>query len=606
MGSNSNKKKTKKNISQSESLVYILPLIIAAAITPLIVFYKLIPLDDLSKQYWTDNVNIDFFSYYKSCFIMISAGLALALFLFQTYQKGLNLKKSNIYIPVFVYCLFVILSAALSKYQQVSLNGFADRYEGVYVLLSYIILMLAAMNFLNSEKQIKVFLAVLFVSASILGTIGAFQYFGLDLFKSTFGKQLILPQAAHDLAKSLNFTFDKYTIYSTLYNTNFVGSYTAMLFPLAFLLFLFTQKSTAKILLGAFTVIMYVNWLGCNSRGGYVGVIFVVFITTLFLRRELLRKGKEIGGMIAVFIIIFFIMNTVSNGGIVGGVFKEAQVVTKAPLFGFKDIDMEGKKIIIFGKKDKLTLEMKDNQMYFLDENNNVLEFSNKEDVGIGLSDSRYQGISFYQEQGTNLLNIFIDDKQLTLQMSPEGIKIAGQRGMLIDQIKNVRSIGFKGRETFASSRGYIWSKSFPLLIDHAIVGSGPDTYVFDFPQYDAVGKLKAFNKVNEVVDKPHNLFLQIGINTGGISLLAFLAFLLIYFIQSFKLYFKREYSTFIERVGLASFIAMCGYLMTAMFNDSLVSVAPVFWVLLGLGISCNYHLSKKTTAPLPLKQLKQ
>ena len=40
-------------------------------------------------------------------------------------------------------------------------------------------------------------------------------------------------------------------------------------------------------------------------------------------------------------------------------------------------------------------------------------------------------------------------------------------------------------------------------------------------------------------------------------------------------------------------FLAFCGYATAGMFNDSLVSVAPVFWVILGMGIACNYLITK-------------
>ena len=603
---NAYQKKNKKLKNPSESIVYILPLILAAAFVPMIVFYKYLPLDDLSKQYWPSNENIDFFSYYKSVFIMISAALALVIFLFRTYRQGICLKKVNIYIPVTVYCFFIILSAALSKYQIVSTKGFADRYEGVYVLLSYIVLMLAAINFLNSEKQIKIFLMLLFVSATIIGIIGLLQYFGLDLFQSTFGKLLILPAKEHSLAESLSFTFGKYTIYATLYNTNFVGSYTAMLFPMAYLLFLMVKRVAIKVLMGIFTILMYVNWLGCNSRGGYVGAAIAAVIAIVFLRKEILKNIKIILVSIVVFGLIFYTMNTVSGGTIVGRIFSET--VGKPPqvqAFGFKDIEFEAKKISILGSKDNLVLELKENQLYFLDTNNKSLVFNTGEDGIISFSDERYQGISIYTEN--NLTNILFDNKQLSLQIDTSGFKIVGQKGILIDSLENTRRFGFEGKETLGSSRGYIWSRSIPLLKDNLFAGSGPDTYAFVFPQFDVVGKLKAFNRVNEIVDKPHDLYLQIGINTGVVSLIAVLALFAMYLFTCFKLYIRREFSNIYEVVGVVTFCAVCGYLTTAFFNDSLVSVAPVFWILLGLGISCNYYnMQKVVTTNKPVLEKKR
>jgi hypothetical protein len=46
--------------------------------------------------------------------------------------------------------------------------------------------------------------------------------------------------------------------------------------------------------------------------------------------------------------------------------------------------------------------------------------------------------------------------------------------------------------------------------------------------------------------------------------------------------------------LGGAAFIGVIGYLAAGFFNDSIVSVAPLFWILLGIGISINIKLSSR------------
>jgi hypothetical protein len=69
------------------------------------------------------------------------------------------------------------------------------------------------------------------------------------------------------------------------------------------------------------------------------------------------------------------------------------------------------------------------------------------------------------------------------------------------------------------------------MLKDTVLIGHGPDTYVLEFPQHDYVGKLNSFSSHRMIVDKPHNMYLQIGINTGLISLIGLLALYLMYFV---------------------------------------------------------------------------
>ena len=94
-------------------------------------------------------------------------------------------------------------------------------------------------------------------------------------------------------------------------------------------------------------------------------------------------------------------------------------------------------------------------------------------------------------------------------------------------------------------------------------------------------------------VDKPHNMYIQIAINTGVLSLIAFLALVFSYILSSFKLYFNRKiYSGFMDVAGLGILMAVIVYLFTGLSNDSIVSVAPVFWILLGSGLAVNHKLT--------------
>jgi len=108
------------------------------------------------------------------------------------------------------------------------------------------------------------------------------------------------------------------------------------------------------------------------------------------------------------------------------------------------------------------------------------------------------------------------------------------------------------------------------------------------FPQYDYVGKLNSFTNHRTIVDKPHNMYLQIGINTGVLSLISLLAVFVMYAADSFKVYFKRDINTFMEYIGVGAFTGVMGYLAAGMFNDQIISVAPLFYVMLGLGMAAN------------------
>lgn len=166
------------------------------------------------------------------------------------------------------------------------------------------------------------------------------------------------------------------------------------------------------------------------------------------------------------------------------------------------------------------------------------------------------------------------------------------QKTAEIMQPINADHIGFEGKEKLGSSRGYIWSRTFPLLKDCLLTGYGADTFTYVFPQNDVLAKYYSYEQFNQgfyvTVDKPHNLYLQIFYGNGLIVLLAFLVICVFYLVDCFRLYaLRREYRA--EQImGAAVMLGIVGYLAAGMFNDSVVHVAPVFWVLLGTGAALN------------------
>ena len=121
------------------------------------------------------------------------------------------------------------------------------------------------------------------------------------------------------------------------------------------------------------------------------------------------------------------------------------------------------------------------------------------------------------------------------------------------------------------------------------LIGSGPNTFVFEFPNDDYIG-MKNVGYDGSVVTKPHNMLMQIWVQTGFLSLLAFLALYVFYFAASMKLYFRKTGYRRGELLGVGILLGTFGYLVTGLANDSTVAVAPVYWCLLGAGIAVNRY----------------
>ena len=63
------------------------------------------------------------------------------------------------------------------------------------------------------------------------------------------------------------------------------------------------------------------------------------------------------------------------------------------------------------------------------------------------------------------------------------------------------------------------------------------------------------------------------------------------YLLESARLYFNCDFDNQLNVYGAAIFVAVFSYLVNAMFNDSIVGIAQVFWALLGMGFAVNRML---------------
>jgi len=587
------KSKSNKLKAENPGNSVLLPIAIILSVIPLIVFSKIIKLSEIELKNWTGGQTYaDFFSYYKSQWLMICTVLAIVFFFAYFIIKGLKIEKSFLYIPTAVYAGLIILSAVTSKYPEIALKGFAGRYEGMWVLLCYLALMLVVFNLVKSENQIRFLLGALLISAAIICLIGLFQFMGLDLFRSDFGKQLILPQQYQKYKDSLNFRFEDTYIYSTLQNPNYVGSYTALLIPVALAFIAFSKKIYIKIGGAVLTGLLLVNLFGSRSRAGLVGLLVTVIFAIVLFRKAIFKRKLLVSAVVLSMLVLFFGADYALNGILTKRIVSEFSILSsdEVQFFDLQDIIFKDNTVSVVSSTETLTIEKRDDSLYFTDTEDQYLDPVIKEEediINVSFTDPAYKNYYITIEGNT----ITVNQKEVTFQLKLEedGFKFIGSNGELIDNIIKPESLGFSGKERLGSARGYIWSRSFPLLKNSILFGYGPDTFVIEFPQYDYIGKIRAYGTPQMIVDKPHNMFLQIAMNTGVLSLLSALVLFGFYIIQSLKLYMKsinNKSMTAISGVGI--FLGICGYLCSAFFNDSVVAIAPVFWILLGLGFACN------------------
>lgn len=127
--------------------------------------------------------------------------------------------------------------------------------------------------------------------------------------------------------------------------------------------------------------------------------------------------------------------------------------------------------------------------------------------------------------------------------------------------------------EKYGSKRFIIWKNTLAVVPDHFLLGIG----------FDNLGRVyKSDGKIRAVIDKAHNEYLEILVTQGIFALVTYLLLFLNLFVDGIKSKNKTSW------ILLMSFI---GYAAQAFLNISIITVAPIFYIIIGmLAASINHE----------------
>lgn len=593
------KKNIKKNTANLNSYLY--PLYFLLTVIPLVVaeYNFTTPLSEY--PWYPDGEQMDLFLYGKSILIVLT-GITMTLFLFFKGIRDRKKGKANsdfrtflAFLPLIVYEVMAILSALLSSYPYYTVHGTMDQFEPIWVLLCYGVITYYAYQLIQEERQLnKVLISFLAGTCGVV-FIGISQFMKLDFYKFLFRD------------RNYGFVFEEGRVYATFYNPNYVGSYAALVIPIVFMLAIHSNRKWLKAFYGVLCLLLCAMLLGSRSATGFFISAFIFLLSLFFNRRKLGDYKKFVLPALVILLVLCFLGRDYLKTNYIDklvyavkGSSQKESIVLEAITTNQEDIRITYKGHILYLTFSVVDEEAGEYSFGIFDKNQEgVLQEVNNEDGIITLTDKRFEGIRLYPViaeslGGISAFAVEIEGKTWYFTNQTDGsyyyITALGK----LDKIESHAALLFDEHGGFASGRGYIWSKTLPLLADTVLVGTGPDTFTAIYPNDDYVD---AYNNgyENVYVTRPHNMYLQIGVQTGVVSLLAIVVFYGIYAVKSFRLYWKRNTKNLEECVGLGIFLGTSGYMLAGIINDSSVTVAPLFWCFLGIGMSINQRIQKIT-----------
>ncbi|MCL2202917.1 MAG: O-antigen ligase family protein [Defluviitaleaceae bacterium] len=587
------------------AVVGIMPLIVRLAVR----FYPPELARFVGQQY------ADFFAYVKGWFLGVPAVVIVFYFVSELVTSGdarvkIDFKaiiKNPVVIASAVFLLFTLLSAILSDFPFTSLHGTKDRGEGILIWLAYFTVFIAAMYYVRDPKFAKPILWGLLFSSIVMGAIGISQFLGRCFFGTTLAAWLVTGDT-HPLR--LVFTI----AHGTLYNPNTFGMYSAMVAPILLLAgFTYRGKRFVNALLLLGGVLMLFSIFGSASLGGMigllaaVGVLLVVSIPSI-VKFSSIRMWLMVALALAVLVLSFLFVPFLNVRAV--HLLNRLETTVGAGNIRTEDLLIEGNTLYVKNSGEtvySITIEVDMYPAAPTPLGMAAAEWITVRDAtGLPIppagrfhapiEDSEIVQYAYIFEipgrASITLLhreNHFIYRNIMMLTMNGQIMGVCGLTGHLIDLMYPVPAWGFYRREYWGSGRGFIFSRTFPMMPERFFIGSGPDTYVNVFPNHDRFGLLSSGMPGYNFVDKAHNLYLQTWITKGGIATLA-LIFLLGYYMLTTLISLMRTKGeavfTYGLRLGLLAGVS--AFAVASLATDSTIGSSGVLFVLLGTGYGLN------------------
>ncbi len=568
-------------------------LLAIAGVIPLIVFLRVVSVEGQPMEYWAAYKEYwDFFAFYRArwlCVLAAGAGIAW-------WQAGVPVVYGRAQRWLAVLAWGAVVSTVFAQRPGLAIDGAPDRCEGLVVHLAYyLIAFLAIQTAVHRPTYPPRLVGMVLAGAVLVGVVGLAQFLDHDPLRTTWGRNLILPSELQHLGERMGFLVSPTMVYGVFSNPNYTGSYSAMVMVLTFGAVWFGRSWLGRwrwAAVGLFWL-LFITWLGCRSKAGLLGGSLGM-IGVIILGRKAWREN------LAIFIVL-----VVGCGGLLFWMDLRSMKADRADrLFNnlstkridhvpsiptdFQDLVLGSDSFDLIFASNRLRCERaSDGVFVFRNAEGSVVPYAWRVQTLV-FPPEDFRGFLVKVATASQVVQVTREDITLNLMYTDQGFRLLDSY-LQPRSLRAIERVPFPATDRWGNGRGFIWSRSWPLLKKAMVVGYGPDMFLNHFPQDDFLAKIRAGYPLGWLVDKPHNLYLQIGINLGGIALAAFLLLCGEYLLVTGRRGWARlGDSSPRGAIEVTMAAAVGAYLAAGFFNDSVVAVAPVFWTLLGAGIGLN------------------
>ena len=596
------------------------------AILPYVTYWHPQPLTNVTARYFSSSSGsiTDWFLFQKEFCVVIAAVILIGLFIveecfIEKQWKDIPLRNKNMRLPIILvgaYALLLIISGIFSENHELVLMGIVKHYEGLLGVLGYLVIFLAAINYFCDTKSLEFFSWAMILTTLACSVFGLMEYNGNALQENDFFAHFIAPAEKYELATTLKSTSSN--VHITFFNSNYLGSFCGLMFPLTAALGLGSKNIVKKVLGLAAAAGIAVCAVLSNSTGGLYsvagGAAILLIIYVIYWFRGNIAKIPSLVAFVCVGAVLVcgfvFMMKTsddfrsrfdkvVNNGSASKTTVEEYRKKMAKKHYVLKEIKQDGSNLVLddhSGNSITVTRMAADDgktALKFFDTDGNELKASVSNEKKYSIKDERYKNCKFTWYDASEKLYIDLGySKNLIFKYEDDKFKPFVHGLYTQDTINSYNGPEFFKKDLSAvTGRFFIWGSTISILDDCLLIGKGSGNFVTVFPQYDYASLLEVYETPAMVVNKPHNWYLGVAVDSGVVSLLVLLVLLGAFLVKGFKTVILHPADDRFKHLRIGTYVSVIAFMIVGIVNDSYVCVSPVFWFIFGVGwyaVSCN------------------
>ncbi len=545
----------------------------------------------------------DWFLYCKELFLLIIAAVTCVFFVGEKIfpdhpYRNSPLTKKNARLPLIcigVYIILAIFSGIFSDNKDIVLWGLHTEYEGVIAIFGYCILFLAGYNYINEKKSLDFYKKAFFVLITVSSLLAVFEYIYSPLMELPFMKYLIAPSQYREMAGSINLANNFRESVLMFYNSNYMGGFCTIIFPVSVYYALSAEGIAKKIMPVLVTFASFAAGIMSNSTAAfYVMLAEALMLIVYFTAKRLFSLKVVLSGM-AVCAVAVIIINFVTGNDFVKNIIKsisnQGAYEQETASFTLNEISISDY-TVYFSSKDSeysITLPSAENEVMTVNGLNDTMFGKEQTDANtLKITDLNSGAvIGAVLRQGVLYLDLGYKST-IDFAVTTDGVKAIVQNTALLDEIPSAKFNGTPLSRFYstATGRGYIWLNTLPVLKECIFIGKGAGNFPFVFVQNDIAGLCNTHGTYRIITDKPHSWYLQIAVTSGIIALLAVLVLFGRFILSGLKKFIGTNGNDILENKDdlfmLCLFTGLCGFMVIGLANDSIITVNPFFWFNFG------------------------